>query len=87
MKTLEMANARRPLFEYARDLDKEILVLTSNTTPIAAVVSLKNVDWESLSLSTNPEFMKIIEKSREEFKIGKRVSLKEMQQEISSMGL
>ncbi|MDI6735181.1 MAG: hypothetical protein QME42_03145 [bacterium] len=85
MKTLEVANAIRPLSEYAKSLEEEILVLTSKTIPIAAIVSLKNVDWESLSLSTNPEFMKIIEMSREEFNIGKRLSLEEMQQEISTM--
>ncbi len=85
MKTLEVVKANRPLSEYAKNLEKEMLVLTSNTTPVAAVVSLKNIDWESLSLSSNPEFMEIIEKSRKEFKIGKRVSLTEMQQEISAM--
>ena len=78
MKTLSIAKATKPLSEYAKELKDEILVLTSDGSPVAAVASLKNVDWESLSLSTNPDFMEIIEKSRKEFKIGKKLSLDEM---------
>ena len=46
------------------------------------VVSLKELDLESVSLSENPEFMKIIEQAREEFATGKRVSLAEMKREM-----
>lgn len=49
---------------------------------IAAVISLKELDLESNSLSENPEFMKIIEKARQEFATGKRVSLAEMKREM-----
>jgi PHD/YefM family antitoxin component YafN of YafNO toxin-antitoxin module len=85
MKTIEITKALKPLSEYANELDKEILVLTSNERPVAALVSLKNVDIESLSLSTNPDFMEIIEKSRKDFKFGKRLSLDEMKEEITKM--
>ena len=85
MKTLEIANANRILSDYAKDLGDEILILTSNKRPIAAIVSLKNVDLESLSLSTSPEFMKIIEKSRHEFKVGKQLSLEKMHKEVLKM--
>lgn len=85
MKTIEITKALKPLSEYAKELDKEILVLTSNERPVAALVSLKDVDMESLSLSTNPEFMEIIEKSRKDFKLGKKLSLNEMKEEIMKM--
>jgi PHD/YefM family antitoxin component YafN of YafNO toxin-antitoxin module len=82
MKAIEISEASKPLSDYAKELNEEIIVLTSNTKPIAALVSLKDVDRESLALSTDPEFMKIIEAAREEFKSGKKLSLEEMKREI-----
>ncbi|MGH8615892.1 MAG: hypothetical protein ACREYF_28740 [Gammaproteobacteria bacterium] len=63
-------------------LDDEIIVLTSDHKPVAALVSLKNVDRESLALSTDPEFMATIEAAREEFRSGRRLSLEEMKQRV-----
>ncbi len=85
MKTIEIKKASKPLSDYAKKLNDEILVITSNKKPIAAMVSLENVDMESLSLSTNPEFMKIIKKSRREFKLGKKLSLDEIKREFSNL--
>lgn len=85
MKTLEIGMATEPLSTYAQELGDEILVLTSNKEPVVAMVSLRNVDKESLSLSTNPEFMKIIEKSRREFELGRKLSLAEMKKEVSTV--
>lgn len=85
MKTIELKEASKPLSDYVNEIDKEILILTSNKKPIAAVVSLKGVDKESLSLSTNPEFMELIEKAREDFKLEKKLSLNEMKEEIRKM--
>jgi hypothetical protein len=85
MKTLEIALASKPLYEYAKELSDDIIVLTSDNEPIAAVVSLKNVDsadLELLALSTTPEFMEIIEKSRKELRSGKKLSLEEMEREF-----
>ncbi|MGH8603565.1 MAG: hypothetical protein ACREXR_12565, partial [Gammaproteobacteria bacterium] len=64
MKAIELSEASKPLSEYAKELDGEIIVLTSDHKPVAALVSLKNVDRESLALSTDPEFMAIIEAAR-----------------------
>ena len=82
MKTLELTNASKPLSDYAEQLDKGILVLTSNDKPAAALVSLKNVDKESIALSTSPEFLEIIENARKEFDAGKTISLEDMKKEI-----
>ncbi|MCD6101836.1 MAG: hypothetical protein J7J77_02140 [Candidatus Cloacimonetes bacterium] len=85
MKTLAISKATKPLSEYTKKLKDELLILTSNGRPVVAIVSLKNVDLESLSLCTNPDFMEIIEISRKEFKKGKKLSLSEMQKEIARM--
>ncbi|MCX7046652.1 MAG: type II toxin-antitoxin system prevent-host-death family antitoxin [Candidatus Sumerlaeota bacterium] len=82
MKTIELSTASQSLSEYAKDFDEEPIVLTSSNKPVAAIVSLKKVDRESLALSTNPEFMEIIQKARKEIKTGRKLSLKEMKQEV-----
>ncbi len=63
MKMLEMTQATAPLADYARNI-KEPVILTVNGKPIAALVSIENVDWETLTLSTHPQFMTLIEHSR-----------------------
>jgi len=83
MRTIEISTASKPLCDYANELDDEIIVLTSNERPVAAIVSLRNVDKEALSLSLNPEFIEIINKAREDFDTGRRLSFDEMKQAVS----
>jgi antitoxin (DNA-binding transcriptional repressor) of toxin-antitoxin stability system len=82
MRTIEVSTASKPLADYAREVGEEIIVLTDNDKPIAALVSLENVDRESLSLSVNPQFMSIIKKAEEEFKAGKKLSFDEMKRAV-----
>lgn len=85
MKTIEMKEATKPLSQYAKELGTRTLLLTKNKKPVAALVSLKNVDHEALSLSMSPKFMKIIERAREEFRLGKKLSLAAMKREVLLM--
>src|SRR5437870_13443959 len=82
MKTLELRNASRSLADYAADLDSESLVITSNKKPVAALVSVKGADRESLALSLSPDFAKIIRCARSEAKKGKVSSLKQVKEEL-----
>ena len=50
--------------------------------PVAALVSLRKVDRESLALSTNPEFLKIIETSRKEIRAGKTTPLEALERKF-----
>ncbi len=59
-----MKKATAPLAEYARDARREPFVLTVNGRPIAALVPLKNADLETAALSTDPQFLALIERSR-----------------------
>ncbi len=85
MKTIELSNASKPLSEYTDELQKELIVLLLHNTPIAAIVSLKDDDLESLALSANPDFYDIIARSRQEFAEGKTLSLDEMKHEVANM--
>ena len=82
MKTLELQKASKPLADYAVDLGSESLVITSNKKPVAALVSLKDVDRESLALGLSPEFGRIIRRARAEAKRGEVCSLKQVKDEL-----
>jgi PHD/YefM family antitoxin component YafN of YafNO toxin-antitoxin module len=82
MKTIELSTAYQPFSAYAEEFVDEEVILTLNGRVIAVVIALKDLDSESLSLSTNPVFMAIIQQAREEFKVGKTVSLEEMKREM-----
>jgi len=78
MKTMKLSEASRSLAEYASELDDDIVLVTERNRPIAAVVSLKNVDREVLSLSRSPQFLKIVQRSRRDFAAGRSRSLAEV---------
>ena len=82
MKTIKIASASRSLAEYAKELDDQIVVVSDRNKPVAAVVPLRNVDRESLALSSHPEFLEIIAKSRRQFAAGKTLSLEEMRRAV-----
>jgi len=64
MKVIEIAQAKSSLAEYVQEVDKEPVIVAKNGKPLAALMALKNADLETVSLSTNPEFLAIIEESR-----------------------
>jgi len=82
MKTLELRKASKTLADYAANLGAESIVVTSNKKPVAALVSLKDVDRESLSLSLDPAFLRIIRRARAEVRRGDVYSLEQVKREM-----
>ena len=64
MKTLDVRNASKSLADYTAELDSESIVITSNEKPVAALISLRGLDRESVALSLSPDFAKIIRVAR-----------------------
>jgi prevent-host-death family protein len=64
MKTIDIGEASGPLSDYVKWAQTEPLVVTDNGTPTAVILPLTNADWETIALSTNPEFLALIERSR-----------------------
>jgi len=64
VKTLEMKQATASLAEYARDVKSEPVIVTVAGKPVAALVAIENADAETVSLSTDPRFLALIERSR-----------------------
>ena len=84
MKTIALSTASRSLAEYASELNDEVVLLTKRNRPIAAIVPLRNVDRETLALSTHPGFLALIERSRCEVAAGKTLSLTQMRAALAA---
>jgi antitoxin (DNA-binding transcriptional repressor) of toxin-antitoxin stability system len=85
MKRVSVAKASRSLGEYATELEDEIVVVTECNRPVAALVPLKGIDCEALAVSTHPDFLRLIERSRAELEAGKSLTLAEMQRHVASI--
>ncbi len=79
MKAMKLPKEIESLLDVAEAAEEETLVFTKKRRPVAALVSLKKVDRESLALSTNPQFLRIIETARKEIRAGKTVSLEALE--------
>jgi len=64
MKTMPLARATAPLAEYAGRLNGSPLVVTDGGKPVAVLVPVNGMDLESLALSTDRQFLDLIERSR-----------------------
>lgn len=78
MKSVAITEANRALADYAREAQHETLVVTRRGKPMAAVVPIRGVDLESLAVSTNPDFIALIERARARSKETGGISLQEM---------
>lgn len=84
MKTLEMVRATAPLAAYAQDVDfdKQAMVLTIDGKPVVALVPIENADMETVTLSTHPQFLTLIERSRTQHKTQGGISSEEMRRRL-----
>ncbi len=78
MKVIERTDATASLAEYAADIGSDPLVVTSCGQPVAALVPIKNADMETVALSTNREFLELIERSRTRVRAEGAISSQEM---------
>ena len=82
MKTLELTKATAPLAEYAREVDKEPVIVTRDGKPLAALVSVENADLETVALSVDPQFLALIERSRARQRVEVGISGPEMRRRL-----
>ena len=64
MKTIELTEATKPLADYVKEMDGMSIMIMYKGVALAALVPLDNADYETVSLSTNPEFIAMLERSR-----------------------
>jgi prevent-host-death family protein len=82
MRTIEMTKSEATLAEYIHSLTDEPLIITINGKPIAALISVKNMDIETAKLSVHPDFVAIIERSRTRYKKEGGISGKDMRRKF-----
>ena len=78
MKVIEKANATATLAEYTAEIASGAVIVTSEGRPVAALVPIENADLETVSLSTNREFLELIERSRTRTRAEGGISNEEM---------
>src|SRR5688572_1493055 len=84
VKSIEVEEAQRALARYVGQTARGPIVLVSGGKPVAALVSLEDIDLDSLSLSSNAKFLSIIERSRERENREGSISSKEIRRRLSS---
>jgi antitoxin (DNA-binding transcriptional repressor) of toxin-antitoxin stability system len=82
MKTVELSKATLPLSDYTKGIKKEPVIITKEGRPVAALVSIPNADIEMVSLSNNPRFIALIERSRARQKSEGGISSEEMRRRL-----
>jgi antitoxin (DNA-binding transcriptional repressor) of toxin-antitoxin stability system len=82
MKTIELVQATAPMAEYAQNVSKEPLIITIGGKPVAALVPIENADLETVTLSTHPQFLALIERSRTRQKAEGGISSAEMRRRL-----
>ena len=76
MKTVDIGEVASLLEKY--DRSDRPLILTRNGQPVAALFPIEDIDPETLGLSVNPKFIKIIEESRKSQREEGRIFLEEI---------
>ena len=83
MRVLELEEAKGSLSDYARKNRRDAVVVTRKGKPISALVPLDSrADLERLSLSTNPRFKAILDRSRADVNAGRVTSSAELRREF-----
>ncbi len=83
MKTVEISQATGPLAGDVRSAAHDPVIVTDQGRPIAAVLPIENADEETVSLSKNPRFIALIERSYERWKREGGISTEEMRRRLS----
>ena len=82
MKTIDIGDASGTLTDCLKQARTEPVVSTDQGTPTAVILTLVNTDLETVALSTNPEFIALIERSRACAKLEGGVSAAEMRRRV-----
>ncbi len=85
MKTIEKSDATESLASYSGHTEDFPIVVTDNGQPIAALMPVPNTDVETISLSTNPEFLSLIARSRTRQAKEGGISNQEMRRRMDSL--
>jgi prevent-host-death family protein len=82
MTKVEYKKASGPLSEYAEKARKDPIIVMKRGKPFAAVIPIRNADDETVVLSTNRKFLRIIDRSRARVKKEGGISAGELRRRL-----
>jgi prevent-host-death family protein len=82
VKKVEVTDATESLAAYVRQADVGPVVVTKEGRPVAALVLLENTDLETFALSTDPDFLELIQNSRSRYARDGGLSSAEMRRRL-----
>lgn len=83
MKTLELRKADGSVATYVGHAKKGPVIFTVKGDPVAALVRVTNADLETLSLSSNRAFLRMIARSRKAWKTRGGLSAGQVRRRLS----
>jgi len=83
VKVIELMDAKAALADYARDVETFPVIVTVDGKPIAALIAVRNADLETVKLSTNREFLEIVEEARARYDAEGGISGPEMRRRLA----
>jgi len=78
MKVVEKEKATAPLAAYTEEVGNGPVVVTDQGKPVAVLLPIENADLETVALSTNRQFIELIERSRARVRAEGGISSEEM---------
>lgn len=82
MKVVEKASATASLASYTDDVGGGPVVITNHGQPVAVLMPIENTDLETTALSTNRQFIDLIEASRARSEAEGGLSSEEMRRRL-----
>ena len=86
MKVIDITEATNSLAKYAQEVTEEPVIITVDGKPMVALVAIENADLETVSLSTHPKFIDLIERSRARLRAEGGISTEEMRRRLGLEG-
>ena len=83
MKVVETADATRSLADYAAEIEEGPVLVMNHGQPVAVLIPIENADLETVALSTNRQFLDLIERSRARVRTEGGVSSEEMRRRFT----
>ena len=68
MKTIDLQDATESLAEYVKHMEGEPITIMHKGVALAILAPAGNDDYESVQMSTNPEFIALLQRSRKSYR-------------------
>lgn len=82
MKTIDIHDATAPLTDYLNVVMREPVIIMSSGKPLMALMDVEDLDFETISLSFNSDFMELIQHSRTRLEQEGGISREEMRRRL-----